>query len=130
MYGLRASCSRSAAIDGVIGVAHGAARLRTALEGNECRLHARTKALHEILLAVEIDDEVRKRLELRIVGELAEDRRLGLAGRAPRRVHRDEDGTAGLLRLGKGLGIERFRARGKRGREQGGTRGERCQDQH
>src|SRR5204862_7765252 len=49
-----------------IGVADGASGFTLALECDQGRLHAYVESLHGILLAVEIDDEKDKVLELRI----------------------------------------------------------------
>ena len=56
-------------------------------------------------MAVEIDLEDNEVLELVLLLKFAEDRILRLAGRAPRRMDRNQDRLAGRLRRGKRLGI-------------------------
>src|SRR5262245_18491466 len=43
---------------GALGIADRAVGFGFALEGDQRRLHARAEALHSVLLAVEVDDEV------------------------------------------------------------------------
>src|SRR5215470_18036793 len=96
-----------------VGVADRTPLLILALEGDQRRLHPDAEALHQILLAVEIDHEIGKLLEFRIGHQLAQDRLLRLTSRTPGGVNRDEDRLAGLLRLGEGAGVEGLRIDGE-----------------
>jgi len=77
-----------------------------AFERDERRLCTHVEIFHRVLLAIEVNDEVNQVLELRISHELAQDRLLRFAGRAPRRMDRYEDRFARLLRRRKGFRIE------------------------
>src|SRR5271169_2848874 len=87
-----------------VGVANRSPRFLVALEGDQGRLRTCAEAADEVLLAVKIDDEIDEILELRVGSEFAQDRSLSLAGRAPRRVNRDQDRLSGLLRFAEGFG--------------------------
>src|SRR5262249_27538662 len=63
--------------------------LLAALEYNQGRLHLRATPLDKVLLAVEVDHEICKVLEFRVGRQLVQDRRLHLAGRAPRSMDLD-----------------------------------------
>ena len=69
-----------------------------ALERDQRRLHLRAEEVHRVLLTIEIDDKIDEILELGLSHELAQDRLLRLAGRAPSGMDRDEDRLAGFLR--------------------------------
>ena len=80
-----------------IGVADRAGDLFLAPEGDQGRLNASLEVSHLVLLAVEIDAKDRQVLEFRIGKQLAQDRLLGLAGRAPGRVDLYQDRLAFAL---------------------------------
>jgi len=72
-----------------------------ALERDQRRLHLRAEGVYRVLLAIEIDDKIDEIFELGLSHELAQDRFLRLAGRAPSGMDRDEDRLAGFLRRRK-----------------------------
>src|SRR5262249_37567325 len=94
-----------------------------ALERDQCRLHLRAEEVHRVLLAVEIDDKIDQILELGLSHELAQDRLLRLAGRAPSGMDRDENRFAGFLRGCKFLLSKRLGLGAKSGCNKGGACG-------
>src|SRR6516165_7778448 len=95
-----------------------------ALERDKRRLHLRAEEVHRVLLAIEIDDKIDQILELGLSHELAQDRLLRLAGRAPSGTDRDEDRLAGFLRRCKVVLSEWPGLGGKCGRNKDGARGD------
>jgi hypothetical protein len=68
-----------------------ASDLMFALERDQRRLHLRAEEVHRVLLAIEIDDKIDEILELGLGHELAQDRLLRLAGRAPGGMDHDAE---------------------------------------